>query len=348
VNEASGRRHSARLWRIAGGIVAGLLILAALLLGALRLAVARVPEYAERIQGWIERQTELRVEFTGLDARLRWYGPEIVLHGVRVLDRDGTQALFETREGTVALDAWNLFRSGELVAGRIRFVGPAVTVVRLADGRIRLLGQRERPADRPPFDLDRLPAGRVEIEDATVTYRDLKTGRGPWTLEKLSLSLQRDRDHVNATGSARLPASLGTALDFEGRLRGALGRFAELDARVELRAERLLLPGLADFLPLQVARPLAGEAGQGDRERIAPARPGASDDRPRGRCIAASTPHVAARRGSRDFRALSRTRCVAAQPVGAGQDCSGSPGEPAAARGTLPGPGRGFPAATCR
>ena len=263
MNEAPGRRNSARLWRIAGGIVIGLLILAALLLGALRLAVARVPEYAGRIQGWIERQTDLRVEFTGLDARLRWYGPEIVLRGVRVLDRDGTQALFATREGTVALDAWNFFRTGELVAGRIRFLGPAVTVVRLADGRIRLLGQRERPADRPPFDLDRLPAGRVEIEDATVTYRDLKTGRGPWTLEKLSLALQRERDHVNAAGSARLPASLGAAVTFDGRLRGSLDRFAELDARVGLRADRLLLAGLTDFLPPQVARPLAGEGPVG-------------------------------------------------------------------------------------
>ena len=259
MNEAPGRRRSARLWRIAGGLVAVLLILAALLLGALRLAVARVPEYAGRIQGWIERQTELKIEFTGLDARLRWYGPEIVLHGVRVLDRDGEQALFETREGTVALDAWNLFRTGELIAGRIRFIGPAVTVVRLADGRIRLLGQRERPADRPPFDLDRLPAGRVEIEDATVTYRDLKTGRGPWTLEKLSLALQRERDHVDATGSARLPASLGTELQFDGRLHGALDRFDELDARVELRTDRLLLAGLVDLLPAQGARPLGGE-----------------------------------------------------------------------------------------
>lgn len=254
-----GRRPSARLWRLLAGICAGLLILSAVLLGALRLALALVPENAGRIQAWIERQTNLRIEFASLDARLRWYGPEVVLGGVRVLDRDGTQALFETREGSVALDVWNLFRTGEPVAGRVRFVAPSVTVVRLADGRIRLLGQRERPADRPPFDLDRLPAGRVEIEDATVTYRDLKAGSPPRTLRKLNLALAREHDFVNATGSASLPASLGRELWFEGRLRGSLDTLSELEARVELRTDRLLLAGLAEHVPAHVARPMAGE-----------------------------------------------------------------------------------------
>lgn len=259
MNEPTGRRPSARLWRVLAGIVAGTLILAAVMLGVLRLALALVPDNAGRIQAWIEQQTNLRIEFAALDARLRWYGPEVVLKDVRVLDQDGSQALFETREGSVALDAWSLFRTGELVAGRVRFVAPSVTIVRLADGRIRLLGQRERPEDRPPFDLDRLPAGRVEIEDATVTYRDLKTGSPPRTVQKLSLALTRERDHVNVTGSALLPESLGREAWFEGRLRGSLDTLEDLDARVDVRTDRLLLPGLAEYLPTHLARPLAGE-----------------------------------------------------------------------------------------
>ena len=87
----------------------------------------------------------MRIEYSHLDARLRWYGPEVVLRDVRVLDRDGSQALFATREGSVGLDVWNFFRTGQFVAGRVHFVGPSITVVRLADGRIRLLGQSERP-----------------------------------------------------------------------------------------------------------------------------------------------------------------------------------------------------------
>ena len=258
MSASPGRGPSARTWRILAGTLAGALILAALLLGALRLAVARVPENAARIQAWVERQTDLRLEFSGLDARLRWRGPEIVLRDVRLLDRDAGQALFEAREAAVSLDVWNLFRTGELVAGRVRIVGPAITVVRLADGRIRLLGQRERPADRPPFDLDRLPAGFLAVEDATVHYRDLKSGRGPWTLRRVQLSLRRANDAVDVAGDARLPAEVGSRVEFDGRLRGSLDRFEELEARLELSVERLTLAGLAELVPEGVGRPLSG------------------------------------------------------------------------------------------
>ena len=258
MNESAGRGPSARPWRLLAGLLAGVLITAALLLGALRFALALVPEHATRLQHWVEQQTRLRVEFAAIDARLRWLGPEIVLRDVRVLDENRTEALFEAREGAVALDLWSLFRTGELVAGRVRLVGPAVTIVRLADGRIRLLGQGERPQDRPPFELERLPAGRVEIEAARVSYRDLKSGRGPWTLEQVQLVLQREHDAVQLNGSGRLPDRLGSSIDFSGWLRGSLDRFADIDARLSIGVNRLLLAGLAEFLPPGATRPTSG------------------------------------------------------------------------------------------
>jgi len=259
VSATPGRGSSARLWRILAGTLAALLILSALAVGALRLVLARVPENAARIQAWVQQQTDYRLEFRAIDARLRWWGPEVVLRSVRVLDRDDpSQALFETREGAVSLDVWNLFRTGELVAGRVRIVGPELTVVRLADGRVRLLGQRERPADRPPFDLDRLPAGRLEVEDATLHYRDLKTGRGPWTLQRVRISLRRAHDAVDMTGEARLPAQLGTRFEFDGQLRGSLDRFTDLVMQVDVRVDQLVLAGLDELLPEGAGRPLSG------------------------------------------------------------------------------------------
>jgi uncharacterized protein (TIGR02099 family) len=257
VRKASGHGVAARAWRVLGGVVVTLVVLAVLLLGALRLAISQLPERAAGIQSWIERQTRMRLEFTGMDARLRWWGPEVVLRDVRVLDREATQALFETREATVSLDLLGLFRSGELVAGRVRFVGPEVTVVRLPDGRIRLLGLRERPTERP-FDLERLPAGRLDIVDATVRYEDRLTGRGPWVLERTQISLVRGHGAVDVKGSARLPEELGTDVEFEGRLRGPLDRLTDLDARLSVRSDRILLAGISDFLPQGIARPSAG------------------------------------------------------------------------------------------
>ncbi len=239
-------------------VVAGMLILAALALGALRLAIARVPDNAARIQAWVEQQTDLRIEYASIDARLRWFGPEIVLRGVRVLEHDGSEALLLAREGSVGLDLWSLFRTGQLVAGRVRFTGPTLTVVRFADGRIRLLGQNERPLDRPPFDLDRLPAGWLVVADATVTYRDLASESAPVTFTEIQVDLRREHDGTAVTGSARLPATLGRRIDFRGDLRGSLEKFDALDAQLELQVDRIDLPGLAPFLPSSVARPIAG------------------------------------------------------------------------------------------
>ncbi|MDH4167130.1 MAG: YhdP family protein [Gammaproteobacteria bacterium] len=249
---------STRWWRLVAGTAAGLLVVVALLLTALRIAIAYVPQKEQKLRTWIERQTHLKFEYSRLDARLRWYGPEVVLHDLHVVDEDGSQTLFATREGSIGLNLWNFLRTGQFVAGRVRVLEPRVTIVRLADGRIRLLGLRERPADRPPFDFDRLPAGRVVIDDATVVYRDLKTGSAPLELTGLDAQLSRDRDFVVMEGNAMLPGELGTKADFNVRLKGTLDEREHLDARVEIDADTVRLAGLGDFLPARVAKPLAG------------------------------------------------------------------------------------------
>ena len=258
MNAAAGRGRAARLWRVTAAVLAALLILAALAIGALRLAIARVPENAARLQTWVEQQTGLRVEYDSLDARLRWFGPEVVLRGVRVLDRDGSQAMVSAREGSVGLDLWGLFRTGELVAGRVRFVGPTLTVVRLEDGRVRLLGQNEQPLDRPPFDLDHLPAGRVDVVDATVTWRDLAARTPAITLADLDVVLSRGREDTEVSGSARLPAALGRRVTFDGRVRGTIQRYQQIDAELEIGLQALSLAGYAPYLPDGTARPLTG------------------------------------------------------------------------------------------
>ena len=255
---AVARRPSLRPWRLLAGTFAVLLVVAAVAMVALRVAISYLPEHANRLRAWVEAQTHVRIEYARLDARLRWYGPEVVVRGLRVLDEDGTQTLFTARQGNVGLDLWNFFRTGQLVAGRVRLERPRVTLVRLADGRIRLLGQSERPADRPPFDLDRLPAGRVLVEDATLVYRDLMTGQPPLELRALAGELRRERDSVRMEGSAELPEALGSRAEFDVRLRGSLDERERLDARIELDVQTLRLEGLAELLPRAAARPLAG------------------------------------------------------------------------------------------
>ena len=230
-------------------MLAVLLIPAAVVLGGLRVLVAQVPADAGRVQAWIEQQTHLRIEFRGLDARLRWFGPEVVLQDVRVLDRDGTQALFETREASIGLDLWNFFRTGQLVAGRIRFVGPDITVVRLRR-RPHPAARPARAPGRPPAVRPRPAAGRARRHrgsdaSTTATSRPARD-RGRSRPCGSACAATQDAD---ATGSAHCRSALGARIEFSGRLRGSLDEFAALDAR--RRAEGRPRPArrLDEFLP---------------------------------------------------------------------------------------------------
>jgi uncharacterized protein (TIGR02099 family) len=247
VNVAAVRTWCSRL-------ALGLLVVLALLFVALRIVVARVPAYSAEIRAWVERETRLALDFDSLDARLRWYGPEVVLRDAKLYEPVDRQPLFTTREARIALDLWSLFRTGELVAGTVRLVGPEVVVVRLPDGRIRLLNQLERPADRPPFDLDALPAGRVDIVDATVEFRDLLAKRAPLELTDLDLHLVRQQDSVQASGIARLPPELGGEIEIEGSLAGALMQPATLRGRIDAQIDDARLPGWGKLLPAGLAR----------------------------------------------------------------------------------------------
>ena len=247
-----------RVWRLIAASLAGVLVVAALLVTALRVAIAYLPDHADKLRRWVDRETGVHFEYQRLDAQLRWYGPELVLTGARVLDEQRTQVLFTAREGRVGLDLWNFFRTGQLVAGRVFLDGPRVTLVRLPDGRIRLLGLAERPSDRPPFEFDRLPAGRVLVEDATVVFRDQLANQPPLELRELEGELRRDHDAVRIDGRAKLPRALGSTAAFELQLTGSLDDRDHLDARAEVDVDDLRVAGLAQFVPERYARPLAG------------------------------------------------------------------------------------------
>ena len=293
----------------------------------------------------------MKFEYSRLDARLRWYGPEVVLRDLRVVAEDGSQTLFATREGSVGLDLWNFFRTGQFVAGRVRILEPRVTIVRLADGRIRLLGLRERPADKPPFDFDRLPAGRIVIDDATVVYRDLKAGRAALELTDLDVQLRRDRDFVVMEGAARVAR--------RARHAGRVQRAPQGHAR---RARAPRRTGRGRGRRSAVGRPAGFPAGAGRaaaRRSRRPARrlrpragPGVEPEarlRLARRGVAVAASHRTANRGRANHRPARRTRAGQQDSVPDGDQDDGRPRATAlAGRGPLRDPRRRCPRATRR
>lgn len=247
-----------KLWKWTAGTFAVLVILLGLALGVFRIVLAQVPDYRDQIQAFVSRQSGLDIAFSELDARWRFYGPELVFENAVVSAPNGGRALVQARRGSVALDIWASIASLRLTTGRFWLDGPQLFLVRTAAGRIELVGQDELPERTRPFLFDELPTGRFSISDARVTFRDLATGRGPWTFARVGLTLQRRAESMRLDGTAELPSALGKQMRFAARSSGQLDDPAALNWDFEVESRDLALAGLADLLPDAWPAPTTG------------------------------------------------------------------------------------------
>ncbi len=249
---------SRKLWKWTAGTFAVLVILLGLALAVFRIVLAQVPDYRDQIQAFISRQSGLEIEFSELDARWRLYGPELVFENAVVSAPNGGRTLVQARRGSIALDIWASLASLRITTGRFWLDAPQLLLVRTAAGRIELVGQDDLPERTRPFLFDELPTGRFSISDARVTFRDLATGRGPWTFARVGLTLQRRVDSMRLGGTAELPSALGKQLEFTARSAGQLDEPETLQWDFELESRDLALAGLADLLPDDWPAPTTG------------------------------------------------------------------------------------------
>jgi uncharacterized protein (TIGR02099 family) len=249
---------SRKLWKWTAGTFAVLVILLGLALGVFRIVLEQVPDYRDQIQAFISQQSGLDIAFSELDARWRFYGPELVFENAVVSAPNGGRALVQARRGSMALDIWASIASLRLTTGRFWLDGPQLFLVRTAAGRIELVGQDELPERTRPFLFDELPTGRFSISDARVTFRDLATGRGPWTFARVGLTLRRRADSMRLEGTAELPSALGKQMQFAARSSGQLDDPTALNWDFEVESRDLALAGLADLLPDAWPAPTTG------------------------------------------------------------------------------------------
>ncbi len=247
-----------KLWKWTAGTFAVLVILLGLTLGLFRLALEQVPDYRAQIQDWISERSGLDFSFTGLDARWRVYGPELVFENAVVNAPAGGRTLVRAREGSIAFDIWASLATGRLTTGRFWLDAPELNLVRTADGRIQLVGQDDLPERTEPFSFDALPTGRFSVSNARVTVRDLATGRGPWTFDRVVLTLRRRAATMQLEGTAELPAALGRELEFHARSAGQLDDAATLSWNFGVEGSDLDLAGLSGLLPETWPGPAAG------------------------------------------------------------------------------------------
>lgn len=257
-----------KLWRVAAGIFAGVVILAAVLVGLLRLALVQVPEYREQIQAQLGEALGWPVEIGVMDARLGLRGPELNFRDAQVMSHDGERVLVRAVGGGVDFDFRALLR-GQLLPGTVSLTGLSLRIERDSEGRWRLVGE-EGPfftEDAASADsavlpaLAELPQLRLELSDARLAYQDHRYGVGPWTFRLEELGLELDDGTLSVSAQGRLPAALGTdfSLSAEIQSQDARGRPRAWSAGADFSALELGVLGTA--LGRSAALPAAGVLG---------------------------------------------------------------------------------------
>jgi uncharacterized protein (TIGR02099 family) len=238
-----------------------LIILIMLLLGAFTLVMSRAPAYRLQMQAWLSERAKLDIQFDTISAAWRWYGPELVFTRLVVRSVDQQRVLGRAAQGGVGFDLWQAIRNGRLAAARLSLRGTEIKIQRRSDGDIEVVGQADWPEFETDtaFKLDSLPVGKLIIGEVRLSFRDLKTGRGPWLLDHVAADITRGVRRFDIDASASLPASLGKELNFTAHGEGKLDQVAALKWRTQLVGTELDLAGWTQVMPADWIAPATGQ-----------------------------------------------------------------------------------------
>ncbi|MGE0115341.1 MAG: YhdP family protein [Steroidobacteraceae bacterium] len=253
-----------RMQRVIKWLAVGLgmlILLAVLALGAFTAVMARMPEYRAQMQAWLSERARLDIQFAELRAGWRGYGPELVFTQAVVRSADHQRVLAVAERGGVGFDLWRALRTGRLVAARFSLQGTEIKLQRRTDGSFELVGQADWPEFETDtaFKLDSLPVGEIAIRNVRLSFRDLKTGRGPWMVDNVTLDITRSAQVFDVTGHASLPVTLGKELNFSAHGEGNLNEVARLKWQVQAAGTQLDLAGWAQVMPNDWVAPAKGK-----------------------------------------------------------------------------------------
>ena len=200
--------------RLATGAAAFLLVAFALLVLWLRYwALPNVDQYRGDIVSSIEKASGMAV--SAKKVRGGWDGlcPFVSLEGFSMADRRGKVGLaFERAE--VTLSWWSLL-AGQVRFRDVEFYRPDLALRRGADGLIYLADKplNKSGPDDGAFTEWLLAQPRLGIHDATLAWRDEKSGAPELQLTNVQISVQKHLGHHRAALTAVPPRALSGRID---------------------------------------------------------------------------------------------------------------------------------------
>jgi uncharacterized protein (TIGR02099 family) len=223
----------AKIGKILLYCLAGLVGAVLLLLLGVKLALDRAPRYQSEIKNWIYAQTGYHIGFAHVSPALRLYGPELYFDRLELRSKDDQRVLAHAAGGRVAVDVWQLIRSGRLLAGRVELDSPDIVVSRLGPDRFAIAAEIERAGSgvaglgvggesdsQGTLKADDLPVGTLAIRHAIFTLQDWNPDLPQLVLQDVNLDLRHEADGIGCVFAGQLPAALGGTVSARARARG--------------------------------------------------------------------------------------------------------------------------------
>ncbi len=197
-----------QLFRSAASRVVGLalvaLVLGAVLISVIRLALPLADRYQDRLTELVAERVGYPVRVGGLGVGLVGWQPRVTLDDAVLSDPDTGAPVLSLRALQLDLDVMATLRSGAPQIRALTMLGARLTVRRLADGRVELVGLGAL-AGQDPRGLDLfLGNGRVELANSEVRFEDEARGGSVLRLTDVRLQFHNQR----ASHRLRLSANL--------------------------------------------------------------------------------------------------------------------------------------------
>jgi uncharacterized protein (TIGR02099 family) len=247
--------------KILGWVAIALFGLAAAAAFGLHQWLASSPQAGAQIVAQVEQLSHFRFQYKAVDARLGWFGPEIVFSDAYVLAPGAQVPIIHARSGRVGFDAWRALSTFRLMSGRVLLEGAEVYVDVTDDG-VSLRGQGDLGKDSH-FSIANLPVGHLKIFNAALTVEDHRHNDDPWTVNQVGIDIERDPTKLRFGASIHLPDKIAADISLDGQASGDLSNLAELNWYLDGRFKRVTLGGWSQLVPAWVHMPTAGSGQWG-------------------------------------------------------------------------------------
>jgi uncharacterized protein (TIGR02099 family) len=202
-----------KLIKYLANIGAALVIVLAIAVGIFRLMLPQLPEYQEEIKGWASGAIGMQVEFSGMNARWRFSGPELSFFNAELVSPGATESLLSADEVSVGVSLFRLIADRELVVDRIMIRDTKIDLRQDETGTWLLQGV---PVDDVFSSRDDTAQNGSAValvgEDIEVEYEHPASGQLV-TFTITSMTILRDANQVEFEASIDLAEEFGDSLE---------------------------------------------------------------------------------------------------------------------------------------